>query len=166
MALRRNIRKEVPQSSPRDHGHGVKLLADLLPLTVMRFLSIHPQLIATRSRLTYMLSMKNPVVILFVLLLSLQTGCSLGQRAADVPCHNDMIETSPGVILPLSSGQTYQVFPTDNPVSVMWQPLDKLSVCPTGGGGVTITNLSDKKERVRALFMPDSSWFLLQGQAN
>ena len=110
--------------------------------------------------------MKNPVAMLFVFLLSLQTACSLGQRAADVPCHNDMVETSPGVILPLSSGQTYQVFPTDNHVSMMWQPLDKLSICPMGGTGVTITDLSDKNEKVRALYIPDSSWFLLQGQVN
>jgi hypothetical protein len=110
--------------------------------------------------------MKHNVALLLILLLSLETACSLGQRAADVPCHSDMVQTSPGVILPLSSGQTYQVFSTDNHLSMMWRPLDRLVVCPIGGGGVTMTNLSDKNAKVRAVLIPNLSWYVLQGRAN
>jgi hypothetical protein len=110
--------------------------------------------------------MKHPLAIILILLLSLETACSLGQRAADVPCHNDMVQTSPGVILPLASGQTYQVFPADNRVSMMWRPLDRLLVCPIGGGAVTMTNLSDKNAKVRAVLITNPSWFILQGRTD
>ncbi len=94
--------------------------------------------------------------LLFVLLGS-QTACTLGQQAKDVPCHGDTVQESPGVVLALSSGQTYQVFPADNRISMMWLPLDRLSVCPIGGAGVEITNVSERGEQVRALRV--FNWF-------
>jgi hypothetical protein len=86
-----------------------------------------------------------------LLLLSFEGGCSLGTTAASTPCHSDRVQTSPGVILPLSSGQLYQVYPTDNRVSMMWLPQDKLRVCPIGGSAAEITNLSDKNQKIRAV---------------
>jgi hypothetical protein len=86
-----------------------------------------------------------------LLVVSLEGGCSLGRTAAATPCHSDRVQTSPGVILPLSSGQTYQVYPTDNHISMLWLPLDQLTVCPIGGAAVEITNLSKKNERIRAV---------------
>jgi hypothetical protein len=86
-----------------------------------------------------------------LLLLSLEGGCSLGTTAPATPCHSDRVQTSPGVILPLSSGQLYQVYPTDNHISMMWLPQDKLSVCPIGGSAVEMTNLSEKDETIRAV---------------
>jgi hypothetical protein len=92
-----------------------------------------------------------------LLLLSLEGGCSLGKTAAATPCHNDRVQTSPGVILPLSSGLLYQVYPTDNHISMMWLPQDRLTVCPIGGSAVAITNLSKKNEKIRAvrIFYPN-----------
>ena len=90
----------------------------------------------------------GPALLLF---LSLEGGCSLGKTAAATPCHSDRVQTSPGVILPLSSGQTYQVYPTDNHISMMWLPQDKLLVCPIGGSAAEITNLSEKNEKIRAV---------------
>jgi hypothetical protein len=86
-----------------------------------------------------------------LVLLSLEGGCSLGTTAAATPCHSDRVQTSPGVLLPLSSGQLYQVYPTDNHVSMLWLPQDRLIVCPIGGGAVAITNLSHKDEKIRAV---------------
>ncbi len=101
--------------------------------------------------------MKSWFPKLLLLLLCLPTACTLGQRAKDVPCHNDTVQESPGVVLSLSSGQTYQVFPTDNRISMAWLPLDKLIVCQIGGSGVQITNISKRGEKVRALRIYD--WF-------
>jgi hypothetical protein len=95
--------------------------------------------------------MKRFVGPALLLILSLEGGCSLGKTAATAPCHSDRVQTSPGVILPLSSGLTYQVYPTDNHISMLWLPLDRLTVCPIGGAAVEITNLSRKNERIRAV---------------
>ena len=92
------------------------------------------------------------------LLLCLETGCSLGKSAADTSCHSDMVQTSPGVILPLSSGQLYQVYPTDNTVSMLWLPLDKLTVCPVGGSAVEITNHTAKDEKIKAVRIFNLPW--------
>jgi hypothetical protein len=95
-----------------------------------------------------------------LLALGLETACSLGQPAAAVACHNDRVETSPGVILPLASGQTYQVYPTDNKISMMWLPADRLIVCPIGGGSVEITNRSAKNEKIRAAQIFNLGWLV------
>jgi hypothetical protein len=99
-------------------------------------------------------------LVLLCLLSVSQTACTLGRPAAEVPCHNDAVQTSPGVILPLASGQTYQVYPTDNTISMMWLPLDKLTVCPLGGAAVEITNLSRKAEKVRAVRIFNPGWYV------
>ena len=97
----------------------------------------------------------GPALLLF---LSLEAGCPLGKTAAATPCHSDRVQTSPGVILPLSSGQTYQVYPTDNKISMMWLPADRLIVCPIGGGAVEITDRSAKNEQIRALQIFNLGW--------
>jgi hypothetical protein len=86
-----------------------------------------------------------------ILLLSLETACSLGRPAASSACHADKVRTSPGVFLPVASGLLYQVYPSDNTISMLWRPLDKLIICPTGGASVTITNVTEKDETVRAV---------------
>jgi hypothetical protein len=86
-----------------------------------------------------------------LLLLCGQSACTLGQTAARTPCHADMVQTSSGPLLALSSGQTYQIFPTDIRSTAFWLPLDKLTVCPIGGSGVEITNLTAKTKPIRAL---------------
>ncbi len=101
----------------------------------------------------------NRWAVLTLLLLSgFETGCSLGRPAAAVPCHNDQVQTSPGMILPLASGQTYQVYPTDNKISMTWLPADRLVVCPIGGGAVEITDRSAKNEKIRALQIFNLGW--------
>jgi hypothetical protein len=97
-------------------------------------------------------------VIALLFLLAFDAGCSPVRPAASVACHTDTVQTSPGVILPLGSGQTYQVYPTDNTISMMWVPLDKLIVCPIGGAGVEITNVSRKNEKIRALRIFNLGW--------
>jgi hypothetical protein len=86
-----------------------------------------------------------------LLLLWGQSACTLGRTAAESPCHADMVQTSSGPMLALSSGQTYQIFPTDIRSTAFWLPLDKLTVCPIGGSGVEITNLTAKTKPIRAL---------------
>ena len=108
----------------------------------------------------YKLPMKRLATTSLILLLGFETACSLGQTAAVTPCHGDRVQTSPGVIFALSSGQTYQVFPTDNRISMTWLPLDKLIVCPIGGSGVEITNTTEKGEKVRAIQIFNLSWYL------
>jgi hypothetical protein len=95
-----------------------------------------------------------------ILLLGFATGCSTGRPAALTPCYRDTVQTSPGVILPLSSGLVYQVYPTDNHVSMTWLPLDKLIVCPIGGSAVEMTNISEKGEKVRALRLYNWAWYV------
>ena len=85
------------------------------------------------------------------LLLSLEAACTLGRPATSSACHEDKVRTSPGLILPLASGQIYQVYPNDNMISMLWRPLDKVTICPTGGASVTITNTTEKGETVRAV---------------
>ena len=104
---------------------------------------------------------RKPIATLLpILLLGLQAACSTGKPAAVTPCHSDTVQTSPGVILPLSSGQTYQVYPTDNHISMNWLPLDKLIVCPIGGGAVEITNSSERGERVKAMRIFNLGWYV------
>jgi hypothetical protein len=87
-----------------------------------------------------------------LVLLSCQAACTLGKTAAQMPCHADMVQdTSSGPLLSLSSGQTYQIYPTDIRSTLFWLPLDKLTVCPIGGSGVQITNLTAKTKPIRAL---------------
>jgi hypothetical protein len=95
-------------------------------------------------------SFKHLITTSLILLLGSSAACSMGRGAAEAPCHNDRVQTSPGLVLPLASGQIYQVYPTDNHISMNWRPLDKLLVCPIGGGSVEITNMTEKDEKVSA----------------
>ncbi len=97
-------------------------------------------------------------VLILLLSLGFESACSLGRPAAAVPCHDDRVQTSPGVILPLASGQSYQVFPTDNKISMTWLPADRLTVCPIGGGAVEITDRSAKNQKIRALRIVNLGW--------
>lgn len=109
--------------------------------------------------------MKRVTAMALILLLGCEAACSTGKTAAVTPCHRDTVQTSPGIILPLSSGQTYQVYPTDNHISMNWLPLDRLIVCPIGGGAVEITNISEKGEKIRALRIFNPAWYMgLLGQ--
>jgi hypothetical protein len=91
-----------------------------------------------------------------ILLLGATTGCTLGRQAVVSPCFNDAIETSPGIYLPMNSGRLYEVYLTDNRISMGWRPTDKVVVCPTGGAGVQITNLSEKEQKVQAVQVFDT----------
>lgn len=112
-----------------------------------------------RSRI-YEFQMRRFATTSLILLLGFQTACSLGQKAADVPCYSDTVQTSPGIFLALSSGQTYQVFPTDNRISMAWLPMDRLTVCQIGGAAVEITNTTEKDEKVRALRIFNPGWYV------
>jgi len=114
-----------------------------------------PEEMTTEKRL-----MKRWITASLILLLGFETACSMGRTAAVTPCHGDTVQTSPGLILPLSSGQTFQVYPTDNHISMMWLPMDKLTLCPIGGTGYEITNLSQKDEKVRAVRILISPWYV------
>jgi hypothetical protein len=103
--------------------------------------------------------MKRLAAISLILLLGSETACSGGKTAAATSCHADTVQTSPGVILPLSSGQTYQVYPTDNHISMNWLPMDRLAVCPIGGAAVEITNSTKKDEKIRAVRMFNPGWY-------
>jgi hypothetical protein len=83
--------------------------------------------------------------------LSLLAACTTGKSAAQSACTADAVQTSPGLYIFAASGQIYQVYPTDNQTSMLWRPLDKLTICPLTGGAVTITNTSEKNAKVRAL---------------
>jgi hypothetical protein len=103
----------------------------------------------------------NRWAIITLLLLSVaETACSLGKTPATAPCHADTVQTSPGVILPLGSGQTYQVYPTDNHISMNWLPTDQLIVCPIGGAAVEITNTSERGQKIRALQIFNLGWYV------
>jgi hypothetical protein len=104
--------------------------------------------------------MNRWAAITLLLLLGTQTACSLGKTAATAPCYNDTVQTSPGVILPLGSGQTFQVYPTDNHISMNWLPTDKLIVCPIGGAAVEITNTSERNEKIHALQIFNFGWYV------
>ncbi len=97
-------------------------------------------------------------VLTLLLLLGFETSCSLGQPASAVACHKDRVQTSPGGILPLASGQTYQVYPTDNRISMLWSPADRLIVCPIGGSAVEITDRDAKNEKIRAVQIFNLGW--------
>lgn len=45
---------------------------------------------------------------------------------------------------------------------MMWRPLDRLTICPIGGGAVTITNLTEKGEQVRAFRVFNFFWLQYQ----
>jgi len=95
-----------------------------------------------------------------LVVLGSEAACSLGKPAAAVACHADTVQTSPGVILPLGSGQTYQVYPTDNTISMMWLPRDRLIVCPIGGAVAEITNTTRKNEKIRAIRIFNLNWVI------
>ena len=94
------------------------------------------------------------------LLLSVLTACASAHRPTVGPCYGDRVQTSPGVILSLSSGLTYQVFPSDNRISMTWLPMDRLIVCPIGGSAVTMTNTTQKGEQVRAVRIFNLPWYV------
>lgn len=86
-----------------------------------------------------------------ILLAGLLAGCSHGQTAAQAACYADAVQTSPGFFLPMASGRLFQVYPTDNQISMAWRPLDKVIVCPIGGSAVEITNTTEKGAKVKAI---------------
>lgn len=78
-------------------------------------------------------------------------GCAHGRTAAQAACYGDAVQTSPGSFLPMASSRLYQVYPTDNHISMMWRPLDQVRICPLGGGAVEITNTTEKGAKVKAV---------------
>jgi len=103
--------------------------------------------------------MNRWTVAALLLVLGFETACA-STPAAAVPCHSDAVQTSPGVILPLASGQTYQVYPTDNRISMTWLPMDRLIVCPIGGAAVQITDTTAKGEKIRAVQIFNLGWYV------
>lgn len=91
--------------------------------------------------------MKRRLCLLPLLLLA---GCAT-RTAADAGCYADRVQTSPGIYLATASGRIFQVYPTDNQTSMMWRPLDRLVICPTGGAGVSIVNTTEKGQTVKAV---------------
>ncbi|GLR67064.1 hypothetical protein GCM10010909_17450 [Acidocella aquatica] len=63
------------------------------------------------------------------------------------------MSTSPGLLLFLSSGQEFKVFPTSNRIARAWLPRDRLIVCRKSGNAYEITNLDRKGEHIEALYM-------------
>ena len=104
--------------------------------------------------------MRPLAAISLILLLGSETACSAGTSAVLAPCHHDAVSTSPGIILALASGQTYQVYPTDNHISMNWLPADRLVVCPIGGTAVRITDVSEKGETVQAVRIFNLGWYI------
>lgn len=103
--------------------------------------------------------MKRLAIIMLILPLGL-AACSTGRTAAATPCHADTVQTSPGLVMDLGSGQTYRVYPTDNHISMNWLPLDRLIVCPIGGAAVELTNISQKNQKVRAVRIFNPGWYV------
>jgi hypothetical protein len=59
------------------------------------------------------------------------------------PCYTAKLSNSSGVLLRLTNGLRFQVFPGAGRTAVTtWLPLDKLQVCRGNGGSYKITNLS------------------------
>jgi hypothetical protein len=98
--------------------------------------------------------------IALLAVLGLGTACSPERPVIVGPCHRDTVQTSPGLILSLSSSQTYQVFPTDNHISMTWLPMDRLIVCPIGGAAVEMTNSTKKGAKIRALRIFNLNWYV------
>lgn len=76
---------------------------------------------------------------------------SLAAAYTKEPCYKDRIRTSPGILLFLTSGLKYEVYPGDSRISSSWLPLDRLLVCQIGGAAVEITNLDRRNEQIKAL---------------
>jgi hypothetical protein len=104
--------------------------------------------------------MKRLAVMPLILLLGLTSACSVGRTAANTQCYADTVQTSPGLVMDLGSGQTYHVYPTDNHISMNWLPLDRLTVCPIGGSAVELTNISQKNQKVRAVRIFNPGWYV------
>jgi len=68
-----------------------------------------------------------------------------------VPCWQDKILNSSGMVIDLRSGQNFQAYPGSGATISGWQPLDKVTVCGIGGIAVSITNSSRKYQSVKAL---------------
>jgi hypothetical protein len=75
------------------------------------------------------------------------------------PCRPDLVSTSPGIFLFMSSGQTFRIFPTDNHISMTWLPMDKLTVCRKAANAYEITNLTRRGEQVEGLYLPPGADF-------
>lgn len=105
-----------------------------------------------RGRMTInKLPIKPLAAVSLMLLLGFAPGCSRGQTAAQAPCYRDAVQTSPGTFLPMASGRLFQVYPTDNQISMGWRPLDRVIVCPIGGAAVEIINMTEKGAKVKAI---------------
>ena len=97
------------------------------------------------------LPIKPWAAVSLILLPGLLAGCAHGHTAAQAACYADAVQTSPGFFLPMASGRLFQVYPTDNQISMAWRPLDKVIICPIGGGAVEITNTTEKGAKVKAI---------------
>ncbi len=67
------------------------------------------------------------------------------------PCRADKIDNASGRMIRLKSGQIFQGYPGSQRTTSTWTPLDKVSVCQIGGTAVTITNLSNRNQSIKAL---------------
>jgi hypothetical protein len=74
-------------------------------------------------------------------------------QTSNLPCNPDKILNTDtgGAWIRMASGQYFKVYPGGNRLVVSWLPLDKVTVCALGGSAVSITNLSEKNQMVKAL---------------
>ncbi len=73
------------------------------------------------------------------------------QTAASQPCWRDKISNANGIQISLQSGLAYQAYPGSQPVLSRWFPLDSVEVCRLGGSSVRITDLSKRRQSLKAL---------------
>jgi hypothetical protein len=72
--------------------------------------------------------------------------------AAAQDCHADTVRNGEGVLLVLSSGWSFKLFPGDDRLAGSWCPLEKVTVCHLSGAAYRITNLSRQGQQVEGLY--------------
>jgi hypothetical protein len=66
-------------------------------------------------------------------------------------CFDAKILNTNGAKIRLSTGWSMQDYPGSNSITSLWQPLDKVVVCPLGGAAYSIMDVNQKKETIKAL---------------
>lgn len=75
----------------------------------------------------------------------LALGAAAPASAQSSSCFDTRLLNATGATIRLSTGRLYTVAPGKGRMEVtLWQPLDKLRVCPGGGSAARITDLSLK----------------------
>jgi hypothetical protein len=86
------------------------------------------------------------------LVLAFGCGEALAQSNPSSPvCYSGKVVNTNGSSIRMESGQVFRAYPGSNAKLSFWTPLDKVSICHTGGAGVEITNKSKGNQTVKAL---------------